>query len=271
MTNRGRDLAELMNLSGRTALVTGAAGHIGGAIADALAELGCAVALSDFDEAGCRGAARNIAGRRQIRTEALPADLADEKAVAALPGRVAEVFGRLDILVNSAAFVGTTKLTGWAVPFERQSAETWRAALEVNLTSVFVLIQAAAPWLKRSGTGSIVNIASIYGMVGPDLRLYEGTGMGNPAAYGAAKGGLLQLTRWLATALAPDIRVNAVTPGGIARGQDEEFVGRYVARTPLGRMGTEEDVKGAVAFLAGDLSAYVTGQNIVVDGGWTVW
>ena len=99
------------------------------------------------------------------------------------------------------------------MPFAEQSADTWRAALEVNLTSVFVLVQAAAPHLEKSGRGSIINISSIYGMVGPDLRLYEGTRMGNPAAYGAAKGGLLQMTRWLATALAPAIRVNAVTPG----------------------------------------------------------
>ena len=95
--------------------------------------------------------------------------------------------------------------------------------------------------------------------------------MGNPAAYGAAKGGLLQLTRWLATILAPKIRVNAVTPGGIQRGQPEEFMRRYVENTPLGRMGTEEDIKGAVAYLAGDLSAYVTGQNLIIDGGWTAW
>lgn len=271
MTTRGRDLAELRDLGGRVALVTGAAGHIGGAIADALAELGCTVALADIDEPAGRAAAEDIAARRGIRTEAFAADLADEAAVAVLPGRVAETLGGLDILVNSAAFVGTTKLTGWAVPFAEQSAETWRAALEVNLTSVFVLVQAAEPWLKKSGKGSVVNIASIYGMVGPDLGLYGGTAMGNPAAYGAAKGGLLQLTRWLATVLAPSVRVNAVTPGGIARGQAEEFVRRYEARTPLGRMGREEDVKGAVAFLAGDLSAYVTGQNIVVDGGWTAW
>jgi NAD(P)-dependent dehydrogenase (short-subunit alcohol dehydrogenase family) len=108
-------------------------------------------------------------------------------------------------------------------------------------------------------------------MVGPDMRLYEGTGMGSPAAYAASKGGLLQLTRWLATVLAPTIRVNAVTPGGILRGQPQVFRERYIARTPLGRMGSEEDLQGAVAYLASDLSAYVTGHNLVVDGGWTAW
>ena len=108
-------------------------------------------------------------------------------------------------------------------------------------------------------------------MVGPDLRIYEGTGMGNAAAYAASKGGLLQLTRWLATTLAPRVRVNAITPGGVWRQQPEAFRKRYIDRTPLGRMATEEDFKGAVAYLASDLSRYVTGQNLVVDGGWTAW
>jgi NAD(P)-dependent dehydrogenase (short-subunit alcohol dehydrogenase family) len=108
-------------------------------------------------------------------------------------------------------------------------------------------------------------------MVGPDLSLYEETNLGNPAAYAATKGGLLQLTRWLATVLAPDVRVNAISPGGVWRNQPEDFLKRYVAKTPLRRMATEEDLKGAVAYLASDLSAYVTGHNLVVDGGWTTW
>ncbi|MDX9861961.1 MAG: SDR family oxidoreductase [Rhodospirillales bacterium] len=267
-----RDIRDLMALTGRVALVTGGAGHIGRAVAAGLAELGAAVALTDLDDGACRAAARQLTERFPgTPTLAQAVDLADEAAVKALPERVAAELGGLDILVNSAAFVGDSKLTGWAVPFEEQSPVTWRAAIEVNLTAVFVLVQAARPWLEKSGKGSVVNVASIYGMVGPDLGLYEGTRMGNPAAYGAAKGGLLQLTRWLACVMAPAVRVNAITPGGIQRGQSETFVGRYEARTPLGRMGTEEDMKGAVAYLAGDLSAYVTGHNLVVDGGWTAW
>ncbi len=247
-------LRDLMDLEGRVALVTGGGGHIGAEIVSGLTELGATVAVSDRDGA-----------------VAFPADLSDEAAAKALPGRVAEKYGRLDILVNCAAFVGTSDLQGWAVPFEEQSPETWRKALEVNLTSVFILAQAAAPLLAASGRGSIINISSIYGMTGPDLRIYEGTGMGNPAAYGASKGGVLQLTRWLSTVLAPKVRVNAVSPGGVLRGQAEKFVREYEKRVPLGRMATEEDIKGAVAYLACDLSSYVTGQNLVVDGGWTAW
>ena len=143
--------------------------------------------------------------------------------------------------------------------------------MQVNLTSAFELSQQAAPHLGSGGHGSIIFISSIYGMVGPNNALYEGTTMGNPAAYGASKAGLLQLARYLATTLAPAVRVNAITPGGVWRNQAPEFVDRYVARTPLGRMAREEDFMGAVAFLASDLSSYVTGQNLVVDGGWTTW
>ena len=125
--------------------------------------------------------------------------------------------------------------------------------------------------LKAAEGASIINIASIYGMYGPDWRLYEGTSMGNPAAYGASKGGLIQLTRWLATTIAPSVRVNAISPGGVFRNQPEAFVQRYEAKTPLGRMATEDDFIGIIAFLASDLSKYVTGQNHLVDGGWGIW
>ena len=127
------------------------------------------------------------------------------------------------------------------------------------------------PKLKQSGHGSIINVASIYGISGPDYSLYEDTAMGNPAAYAASKGGLLQLTRWLATTLAPEVRVNAISPGGVFRNQPEIFVARYRNRTPLQRMAVEDDFKGVMAYLVSDLSSYVTGQNMIVDGGWTCW
>jgi NAD(P)-dependent dehydrogenase (short-subunit alcohol dehydrogenase family) len=117
----------------------------------------------------------------------------------------------------------------------------------------------------------VINIGSIYGLLGPDMRLYDGTEMGNPAYYAAAKGGIVQLTRYWATTLAPEVRVNCVAPGGVWRQQPDSFHERYKSRTPLRRMATEEDLKGAVAYLSSDLSAYVTGHILVVDGGWTAW
>jgi len=179
--------------------------------------------------------------------------------------------GPLNGLVNNAAFVGTSGLQGWVADFEEQTVQTWRRALEVNLIAVFDLAKGLAPLLKESVGGCIVNIGSIYGSYAPDYSLYEGTEMGNPAAYAASKGGLIQLTRWLATTLGPAVRVNAISPGGVFRNQPEVFVDRYVARTPLARMATEEDFRGAIAYLTSDLSAYVTGQNLAVDGGWGIW
>jgi len=260
-----------MTLDGRVALITGGAGHLGRAMADALAELGAAIALLDIDRHTTLQTAERIRAAYGVRTIAIGVDLTDDAAVRAVPDLVVKELGGLDILVNNAALVGTSALGGWAVPFDQQTVETWRLAMEVNLTAPFVLTQACRATLTASGHGSVINIGSIYGMVAPDMSLYAGTDLGNPAAYAASKGGLLQLTRWLTTVLAPKIRVNAITVGGISRNQAAAFHDRYTARTPLGRMASEEDLKGAVAYLASDLSAYVTGHNLVVDGGWTAW
>lgn len=266
-----KTISELIRLDGRAALITGGAGHIGSAIAGALAELGTSVAILDRTAAECAKTAGEIEARFAVKTLPLAIDLADEAALRGAPARVIAAFGSLDILVHCAAFVGTSALPGWAVAFAEQSADTWRAALEINLTSAFILAQASADALASSGHGSVIMIGSIYGLVGPDLGLYAGTAMGNPAAYAASKGGLLQFTRWLATTLAPRVRVNMITPGGVERGQPAAFRERYEQRTPLARMAAEEDFIGAAAYLASDLSAYVTGQNLIVDGGWTAW
>jgi NAD(P)-dependent dehydrogenase (short-subunit alcohol dehydrogenase family) len=266
MTN----IHKLMNLSGRRALITGASGGLGRVIAKTLAELGADLILLDRTDTSLSIHAQDVTKVAKVDISLRFCDLeSQDEREAMISGLKKE--GRLDILINNAAFVGVSDLQGWAVPFAEQSIETWRRALEVNLTSVFHLCQGLMPLLQMSGRGSIVNIGSIYGQYGPDWGLYEGTAMSNPAAYGVSKGGLLQLTRWLATTLAPAVRVNAVSPGGIARGQAPVFVRRYDARTPLGRMATEDDFRGVITFLASDMSAYMTGQNLLVDGGWGIW
>jgi NAD(P)-dependent dehydrogenase (short-subunit alcohol dehydrogenase family) len=264
-----RDLKSLMNMRGRRALITGGAGHLGSIMADSLAELGAEIILVDIPGAPTEAVADKISKRHNVKVEAVNCDLEHTDARVRLQAIVAP--GGLSVLVNNAAFVGTTALDGWAEPFERQSVDTWRRALEVNLTASFHLCQLFFPTLKNSPGASIVNIGSIYGNWGPDYSLYEGTGMSNPAAYGASKGGLIQFTRWLSTTLAPDVRANVISPGGVARGQPQRFVDRYIKRTPLDRMAKEEDFRGAIAYLASDLSAYVTGQVLCVDGGWGVW
>lgn len=266
-----RGISDLADLSGRRALLTGGAGHIGLAAAETLIELGARVAILDLDEEACH---TRVAALDALRPQAaLPVrcDLADEMATRAAVWHVIDTFGGLDIIIHCAAFVGTSRLDGWAVPFDRQTVDAWDRALRVNLTSAFVLVQEARAALVESRHGAVILFASIYGLAGPDLSLYEGTAMANPAGYGASKGGVLQLVRYLATVLGPHVRVNAISPGGVRRGQAPEFIARYEAKTPLKRLACEEDLKGAVAFLASDLSAYVTGHNLVVDGGWTAW
>lgn len=266
-----RTIQEMISLRRRTAVITGGCGHIGMAMAEALAECGASLALVDRLETSPQDHARNLEKKYGITAIGCSVDLAQEDQLRPLPAMIAAKLGGLDILINNAAFVGDSKLEGWVVPFERQSTETWRKAFEVNLTAVFTLCREAVPFLERSGHGSIINFASIYGVMGPDMSLYEGTAMGNPAAYAASKGGLIQFTRWLATVLAPKVRVNAVSPGGVWRSQPEAFHARYIQKTPLARMAVEEDFKGIVLYLASDLSAYVTGQNFMVDGGFSVW
>lgn len=262
-----RSLKDLFDLEGRVALISGGAGHIGRASAEALLELGARVALLDSSESACSEASGSLEPLGSVTTYV--ADVARESDVRRVVADLMSRESRLDVVIHAAAFVGTTTVAGWAEPFEKQSAAAFDAAMRVNVTAAFILAQSAAAALKTSG-GSIVLFSSIYGLVGPDLRLYEGTAMQNPIGYGASKGALLQLSRSLATTMAP-VRVNAISPGGLFRGQDPHFVDRYEARTPLGRMATEEDVKGAVAYLSSGASAYVTGQNLVLDGGWTAW
>jgi len=261
---------DLMDLRGRRVLITGAAGGLGTIMADSLAELGADLVLVDLHDGCCGKLAKEMSEKYGVTIQAIKCNLEEENDRIDM---VEEVLanGGLNILVNNAAFVGTSGLTGWAEPFESQTISTWRRALEVNLTAVFHLCQSFTPALRSAEGASIINISSIYGQSGPDWSLYEDTNMTNPAAYSASKGGLDQLTRWLATTLAPDVRVNAISPGGVERGQPHSFVQRYTARTPLGRMGTEDDFRGVIAYLASDLSAYSTGQILKVDGGWSVW
>jgi NAD(P)-dependent dehydrogenase (short-subunit alcohol dehydrogenase family) len=264
-------IKDLCDLKGRRALVTGATGCLGKVMAATLAELGADLVIvdqlgSDFDSLSV-----NLTKRWGVKVEHHICDLEQQEQRTELISWLKNGNQGLNIIINNAAFVGTSGLKGWGVPFEEQTIDTWRRALEVNLTAIFDICQGLTPILKVADGASIINIGSIYGMYGPDWGLYEGTSLSNPAAYGASKGGLIQFTKWLATTIAPKVRVNAISPGGIFRNQPKVFVDRYEARTPLGRMGTEDDFRGAVAYLASDLSKYVTGQNLSVDGGWGAW
>lgn len=252
------------SLAGRTAVVTGGAGPLGRVLAGALVVAGARVVV--IDRAGVDETVAALGDGHLGVT----ADLMTGEGLTAVEHFVTEL-GACDVLVHNAAFTGTSGIAGYAVPFDEQTDEAFAMATWLNLTVPFSLTRRLAPLLRAGGHGSVITVSSIYGLVGPNMGLYDGTRMGNPAAYGATKGGLVQLTRYLATVLAPDIRVNGFAPGGIERGQDPLFLDRYSRLTPLGRMATEQDFAGVVTWLAGDDSAYVTGQMVAVDGGWTAW
>ena len=264
-------VANLMDLSGRLAVVTGASGHLGATFCKALAELGCDLALVDRDNNALETLSRDIRSQYKVQVDFHYCDLEDEGDRGNLISTLKKRYEQINILVNNAAFVGDSNIDGWAEKFSNQSLASWRRALEVNLTAPFDLCQALQNKMSQSKGASIINIGSIYGVSGPNWSLYDGLDMSNPAAYAVSKGGLLQFTRWLATTCAPSIRVNMISPGGIFRGQNDVFVSRYEESTPLARMAGEDDLIGALVYLASDLSNYVTGQNLVVDGGWTVW
>ena len=255
----------------KVVVITGGCAGIGRALAMRLAQAGARLVIFDLQQQALDSLVQHLADHHNAEALGVLCDVADAAAVERAMALTVERFGGIDVLVNNAAFVGTSNLQGWVTDFEQQTVETWRRALEVNLTAAFDLVKGLAPLLKQSKGGSIINIGSTYAFYGPDYSLYEGTAMGNPAAYAASKGGLIQLTRWLATTLAPQVRVNAISPGGVFRNQPASFIERYKARTPLRRMAVEDDLRGAIAYLSGELSGYVTGQNLAVDGGWGVW
>ncbi len=261
-------IKELMSLNGKRVLVTGATGNLGKQIVTAIAELGGELIVTDRPGADFSGLFGIVNELVSESPDVIECDLELESERSDMIRTLVVQNRNIDVLINNAAFVGESKLAGWSTNFENQSMESWRRAIEVNLTASFHLSQGLLPKLKENGRGVIINIASIYANSAPDYSLYAGTEMGNPAAYSISKAGLVQLTRWLAATVAPDVRVNAISPGGIFRNQDHKFVKRYIAQTPLQRMATEQDFKGAIAFLSSDLSGYITGHNLVVDGGW---
>jgi NAD(P)-dependent dehydrogenase (short-subunit alcohol dehydrogenase family) len=270
MKKMSRTLAELMSLHGKKALVTGGAGHVGPVVAQTLLEMGAEVTLTDRDASKVHAVAQRL-GLDDNHWVAL--DLTYEPDMAAAIRVPADRMRGLDLVIHCAALTGTGPgiRQGWAVPFEFQSIEAFRCSLDLNLTCPFIMAQEFKEEKLDGSQGVMVLFGSIYGLVAPSLGLYEGIeGVPQPpTGYSAAKGGVVQLTRHLASVLAPNIRVNSLVPGGLERGQPGEFIDRYSRMTLLGRMGQESDMVGPLLFLVSDLSSYMTGQTLVIDGGYT--
>ena len=273
-------IQEKFDLSGRVAAVTGGAGLLGAEFCRTLAEAGAAVAVVDRNASAAQAIADSLA-ECGYKALALPTDITQPESVNAAVEKILSSFGRLDILVNSAAL--DPKFDPEAVSkgitpgaFEDYPLDLWSSALDVNLTGMFLMTQACVkPMLAQRKKGSIVNICSTYGLNGPDQRIYVKDGKRvafKPIYYTVTKAGVLGFTKYLAAYYAEtEIRVNALTPGGVFNDHEEYFVKNYSAKTILGRMAKKDEMNGALLFLASEASSYMTGNNLVVDGGWTAW
>lgn len=273
----------LLSLDGRVCVVTGALGLLGREHVKALAGAGASVVATDVDARACEVLARETEGVTGRPALGVAADVTSKDDVVRLEDRVLERFGRVDVLVANAAIDDKVErpLQGGgaleASRFESFSVERFRRSLDVNVTGTFLCCQVLGAEMARSGRGgSIVVVASTYGLVAPDQGLYrapDGTQrFYKGPAYPTSKGAVLQLMRYAASYWGrAGVRVNALSPGGVENGQDADFVAAYSAKTMLGRMARPMDYQGALVFLASDASAYVTGANLVVDGGFTSW
>jgi 2-deoxy-D-gluconate 3-dehydrogenase len=269
-------LPALFDLTGRVAVVTGGAGLLGSEFCKTLAESGASVVVADLDGSQSERTAALIQ-QSGCPAIGLKVDVTIPKSSALLVAETLQAFGRLDILVNSAAldpkFDSNTQ-TKHSGAFEDYPLELWQTALDVNLTGAMLCCQAVSKPMLEQGRGVIINIASIYGIVAPDQRLYqqEDQTRFKPAYYSVTKAGLLGLTKYLAAYFSgKNIRVNAITPGGVYTDHKDHFVKQYAARTILGRMADKKEMNGALLFLASDASNYMTGANLIVDGGWSTW
>ena len=257
---------DFSSLAGRTVLITGGAGHIGCTLTSAFLQNGSHVATADLKATPVIGTFS-----KSDRHHHFVVDLSEPGVATNLVDEVVSWSGGLNVVITTASWMGDSDTPGWNVPFEDQDESLWPKALSVGVTSNFALVRRAASALSANGCGSVILLSSIYGFCAPQPAMYEGTSINNLAGYAASKGATVQLARWLSTIMAPDVRVNTLSPGGLVRDQEPEFVQRYAERTPLGRMASEDDLVGPVLFLASDLSRYVTGHNLIVDGGFSVW
>lgn len=272
MPRRGPHIKELFDLTGRVAMVTGGAQNLGLDMAEALAEAGADLVITSRLAEKAEAEAAELQTYVPVKVLPMGLDVSDEGSVRRAFERVKEEYGRLDVLVCNA---GGARLTGAGSSTDAMSVDDWDYVIRVNMRGAFLCCRAALGLMKPQGSGSIVIIASMSGMIGRDRWVYEGSPdmIPNMTAYSAAKSGLIGFMRDLAAENGKyGIRANCISPGGFERGQPDDFIKRYNKQTPLGRMGTDgKDLKGAVVYLASDAAGYVTGHNLAVDGGFTAW
>lgn len=266
---------KLFNVCNKSILITGAAGILGSFYSKAFAEAGANVIVTDINKELCEQLASEIASECGKKVTPIAVDLSNEESVQQLANAVHNQFGTLDVLINNAA----TKSEHFFYPLNDFPLLDWEKVMSVNITGMFLTAKTFGQEMASAKRGSIINVSSIYGVVGPDQRIYEdswyeamGGKINTPLVYSVSKGAVLSLTRYLATYWgAQGVRTNTLTPGGVSSGQNQQFQDRYKARVPMNRMAEPEEMLGPLFFLASDASSYVNGQNIIVDGGLTAW
>ena len=268
-------IPELFSLKGRVAVVTGALGLIGKNHCKALSEAGANVIVCDLNEIKCKEFASTLAEK----SLGVGADITKKESILNLKDEIIRKFSKVDILVNNAALNDSFENPQAAAEqsmFENYPLELWQNSLNVNVTGMFLCSQIIGTMMAERGSGSIINIASTYGISAPDQSIYKNDKgeqtFYKSASYPVAKGAVIMFTKFLAAYWGEKgVRVNTLSPGGVENNQEDFFVKNYSAKTPLGRMARPTDYKGALVFLASDASNYMTGANLVVDGGWTSW
>lgn len=244
----------MKNLIDKVIIVTGGNGLIGESIVDELKREGAIVINADI-------------GIADIHNNNFYCDVTNENSVSSLIIRVLAKFSKIDGFVNNAY----PRTVDWGNKFEEITYDSWKNNIDMQLNSVFITTKAVLETMKIQGYGSIINVASIYGSIAPDFSIYEGTDMTMPAAYSAIKGGVVSYSKYLASYYGKyGIRVNCVSPGGIFNNQPQEFVDKYINKVPLKRMGNSIDISPAISFLLSDKASYITGQNLIIDGGLTI-
>lgn len=274
-----KSIEKIFDLTDRVIILTGGAGLLGREYTFALAKAGAHVVVADINGPAAEKLAATVTKSWKVKCLGVAADVSNKQSVQKMVEKTTSIFGRVDILVNNAAVdpkFDSSHATEHIFSFEEYPIELWNKGLAVNLTGMFLCAQAVAKPMLNQGKGVIVNISSTYGLVGPDQRLYRREDgkqqVFKPVIYSVTKSAVIGLTRYLATYWAgKNIRVNALIPGGVINDHDEEFVRRYSFRTPLVRMADKSEYCGALLFLVSDASSYMTGANLVVDGGWTAW
>ena len=261
----------LFDLSGKIAIVTGGAGLLAAEHAIALQSFGAKVFLADINEDSCKKVAEELA-KNNVQVTPKYLDVTSKGSWQLLTEELVQSYGHIDILVNNAGFTNQNKSANFDTAFVDFPLEDWNAIMNVNLTGVFLGCQVIGKQMLIQEKGCIINIASLYGVVSPNHRIYPNTGISQPVAYSVSKHGVVALTKYLATLWADKgVRVNALTPGGIYNNHQGLFLERFQQLNPIGRMSDKTELRGGIVYLASDASSHVIGHNLVIDGGWTAW